>query len=405
MDLGSTVKGFLSSRFNIGLLVVLLVLGVAILAVPTEPQDVDVGEGTVLHYFFLPGCPHCAEQEPIVRELETENPDVKFLYHDGSTQAGIQKYIELASNAGLDTAWIQTPTIFLRDKALVGVHSKEQIQDAIEECKKQCELEESQKQSPKEKEETAANFTEFELPFLGKTDLTAFSLPALAAVLGLIDGFNPCAMWVLVYLIALLIEVEDKKKMWLIVGSFILASGILYFLFMTAWLNAFLFLGYVKALTVGVGLAALGGGILSVKDYITSRGEKLECKVETEKGHKKTMKRIQEIVAQPLSIPIILAIIALAFVVNSVEFVCSSAIPAIFTQILALSNISTLERYLYILLYDVFFMLDDLIIFSMAAFAVSSSFGEKYARYCKIIGGVLLVGLGLMLLFAPNLMM
>jgi len=403
MNLISPVKGFLASRFNVGLIVVLLVLGAALLAMPAEPQDFDDSEGVVLHYFSLPGCPHCAEQEPIVRELEQEMPEVKFLYHDGSTQAGVQKYIELASAAGLDTAWIQTPTIFLKDVALVGVHSKEEIRAAIIECQKKCEMKQSETQI-RESQETIANFTEFELPFLGKTNLTEFSLPALAAVLGLIDGFNPCAMWVLVYLIALLIEVEDKKKMWLIVGSFILTSGILYFLFMTAWLNAFLFLGYIKALTVGVGLAALGGGTLSVKQYISAKG-KLECKVETKESHKSMMKRVQDIVAQPLSIPIVLAIIALAFVVNSVEFVCSSAIPAIFTQILALSNISTIERYLYILLYDVFFMLDDLIIFSMAAFAVSSSFGEKYAKYCKLLGGILLVGLGLMLLFAPEMMM
>jgi len=210
-------------------------------------------------------------------------------------------------------------------------------------------------------------------------------------------------MWVLVYLIALLINVGDKKKIWVIVGSFVLASGLLYFLFMTAWLNVFLLLGYIKTVTVIIGLVALGGGILSLKEYLTTKGA-LTCKVGDEKSHEKTMGKMQEIIAKPLSIAVIFAIFALAFVVNSVEFVCSAAIPAVFTQILALSNISTLAQYSYILLYVLFFMLDDLIIFGLAAFAVNSSFGEKYSKYCKALGGIILVLLGILLLFAPHLL-
>ena len=103
-------------------------------------------------------------------------------------------------------------------------------------------------------ERIKSGLAEFELPFLGRTDLTAISIPVLAIVLGLIDGFNPCAMWVLVYLISLILSVNDRKKIWLIVGSFVFASGVLYFLFMTAWLNAFLLIGYFRPLTIIIGL-------------------------------------------------------------------------------------------------------------------------------------------------------
>lgn len=231
----------------------------------------------------------------------------------------------------------------------------------------------------------------------------SFSLPALAVVLGLVDGFNPCAMWVLVYLIAVIVNLDDRKKIWTIVGSFVLASGILYFLFMAAWLNAFLLLGYVRLLTIAIGLVALGGGILSVREYLATKGA-LTCKVGDEGSHKRTISRIEEIIAQPLSMGVLFAVIALAFVVNSIEFVCSAAIPAVFTQILALSSLSTLQHYAYIALYDFFFMLDDMIIFGMAAFAVSGGVGDRYARYCKALGGAILVVLGLLLLFAPHLL-
>jgi putative Mn2+ efflux pump MntP len=151
-----------------------------------------------------------------------------------------------------------------------------------------------------------------------------------------------------------------------------------------------------------IGLVALGGGVISLKDYFTKKA--LTCEVGDEEAHEKTMSKIQRTISQPLSIAIIGSIVILAFIINSVEFVCSSAIPAVFTQILAISGLSTLQHYLYISLYTLFFMLDDLIIFGLAAFAISSAIGDKYAKYCKLIGGIILTILGAVMVFAPHLL-
>jgi len=399
MDIVSPVKEFLTPRFNQGLVIVLLLIGLFLVFSP-QTQEIHDETGTVVDFFYLPTCPHCAEQKPILLELQEEMPDVTFAFHDASSDAGSRLFYELASTSGLDASKLAVPTTFINEHhPLVGVHSKQEIIDTMEYCRENC----VDGSITSKSQEISTGFTEFELPFLGRTNLTEFSLPVLAIVLGLIDGFNPCAMWVLVYLIALLVNIKDKKKTWIIVGTFVLSSGILYFLFMTAWLNVFLLLGYVRILTILVGLIALGGGILSVKEYLTTKGA-LACKVGDEEAHKKTAKRVQDIITLPLSLGVLISIIILAFVVNSIEFVCSSAIPAVFTQILALSDLSGLEYYFYIALYDFFFMLDDLIIFGLAAFAVNSTFGERYAKYCKFLGGAILVLLGLILLFAPNLL-
>lgn len=116
------------------------------------------------------------------------------------------------------------------------------------------------------------------------------------------------------------------------------------------------------------------------------------------------MTKVQEIVSSPLTLGTIAGIIALAFVVNSIEFACSAAIPAIFTQVLSLSNLPTLQYYGYILLYDFCFMLDDLIIFGTAAFALTSNLGDRYAKYTRPVGGTILIILGALLLFAPHLL-
>jgi glutaredoxin len=402
MNMARTIKDFFSSKFNTYLVLVLLVLGGLAFFLTSEKTATDTtDEKLTVHFFYLPTCHHCTEQKPVYNEVKAERPDIAFLEHDASSQEGSRLFYQMAGESGIDISSLAVPTIFVGKQALVGVQSRDQILSAIDDCMNNCKGEEFQRTGATQKAETG--FSDYELPFLGRTDLTGWSLPTLAVVLGLIDGFNPCAMWVLVYLIGMLIGVKDKKRIWIIVGSFVLASGILYFLFMTAWLNIFLLLGYIKILTIIIGLVALGGGILSLKEYITTKGA-LTCKVGDEESHEKTMKRIDRIITQPLSWAIILSMIGLAFVINSVEFACSAAIPAVFTQILSLSGLSAAQHYAYIGLYVLFFMLDDLIIFGMAAFALGSSFGERYAKYCKLLGGIIMTMLGLIMLFAPHLL-
>jgi glutaredoxin len=399
--LKSTLKEFFSSKFNVYLTLILIILGGLSFYYTSDFSTNDVIDSEIsIHFFYLPTCPHCSEQKPIYYELKEERTDIQFYEHDASSKEGSQLFYQMANDAGLDTSKLGVPTIFVNHHALVGVQSKENILNAVDTCLNECKGEEFQKEEFQQVETSYANY---ELPFLGRTDLTKWSLPSLAIILGLIDGFNPCAMWVLVYLIGLLIGINDKRKIWIIVGSFLFASGTLYFLFMTAWINVFLLLGYIQILTILIGLVALGGGILSVKEYIETKGA-LVCKVESPDSHKKMMSKVKNIVNEPITWGLIISIIGLAFVINSVEFACSAAIPAVFTQILALSSIGIFKTYLYIGLYTLFFMLDDLIIFGMAAFAIGSSLGEKYSKFCRLFGGILMFGLGLIMLFAPHLL-
>ncbi len=380
-------KNFFKSDFNKWLVAVLLLVGFFLIFISPSCDEIPE-DGITVKFFYSPSCKFCAAQKEINSELMQEFPEVNFVYFDVSTQCGSTKFNEYSDSLGVEPRG-RVPLTIIGESYFVGVIEKEHLASAIKG--------EVENYSPEEKE---SKFV-FEIPFLGKTDLRTVSLPLLAAILGLIDDFNPCAMWVLVYLIGLVMSLNDKKRLWLIVGSFVFASGALYFLFMAAWLNAFLLIGYVRPVTIFIGLAALGGGILSVKEFIETKGA-LECKITGVEERQKTMGKMKELISSPLSIATVGGIIALAFVVNSIEFACSSAIPAVFTQVLAINNLSFWEHYGYIFVYDVFFMLDDLIIFSLAAFAISGSVGEKYAKYCKIIGGILMVAIGVILLFAPQ---
>ena len=242
------------------------------------------------------------------------------------------------------------------------------------------------------------------IPFTDITlDLKNTSLFLAALVIGLLDGFNPCAMWVLIYLITLVSGLKNKAKMWFIVGTFLLASGILYFFILAGWLNLFAIIGYSQWIIFLVGAFAIWTGLYALHDFYKSGG-KIECKVGDIKSRKKTMNKIKDIVHSPITIASVIATIALAFAVNSIEFVCSAGLPAMFTQLLAISDISVISQYLYILTYVFAFMFDDLLIFSLALFAINSPLIEKYSGLSKLIGGIIMIAIGIILLFFPGLL-
>jgi hypothetical protein len=204
-------------------------------------------------------------------------------------------------------------------------------------------------------------------------------------------------MWVLIYLISLIAGLQERAKIWWLVGTFVLASGVLYFLLMTAWLNTFLIIGYVRPLTQFIALAAIGFGIDHIYELVWNRGVAV-CEVGDIEQRQRTMHRIRDIVAAPVGIASLALMTGLAFAINSVEFLCSAALPAMYTHLLALMNLSSVAYYGYVALYVLFFMLDDLVIFGLAAFAVQGVIATRYAAVSRAAGGVVLLGLGLWML-------
>jgi len=385
--LTSFLKNTFQDRFKRYLIISLIILGIVIGF--TSQGTAGTGEGFEVHFFHLPGCSSCEEQEPFNKKLENTY-SINITAHDATTPQGHALLSEKLAELGIEYE-PEFPITIFGNQVLGGWESEETTGRAIEGALKQCLAGECP--PPTGKEPTH----KINLPLIGEIDPTDYSLPALAVILGFVDGFNPCAMWVLVYLISIIATLRDRKRIWLIVGSFVLASGVLYFLFMTAWLNVFLLIGYVRPVTIVIGLVALGGGILQIREVIETKGA-IVCKVTDEESRKKTMTRIQEIVSSPITLGTIVGIIALAFTVNSVEFACSFGIPAVFTRVLSLTSLTTFQYYGYILLYVFIFMLDDLVIFGTAAFALTSSLGDRYAKYTRPVGGTILIILAALLL-------
>lgn len=361
-------------------------------------------EKSDVHVFIHPQCGHCHKELAWFKDINIEKkfPHINLVIHDITTPGKGDLMQFYGKSFGIESRYLGTPLLVYGDQYVMGFGSaKTTGQDIL----KLLDPNKDDKTAPSsvsfkgEKEELKESIT---LPIFGEVSLVKTSIPLLAIILGTVDGFNPCAMWVLVFLISIIAELNDRRKIYTLIGTFLMASGILYFLFMTAWLNLFLFVGYVKAITLAIGLSALYFGFTSIYDYIKSGGQ-AECHVDFQ-SQSKTKSKIKTLVSAPLTIATFSGIVLLAFAVNSIEFVCSSALPAIFTQVLTLADISMFSYYMYILLYVLFFMIDDLIIFMFAAFAIEKFAGDKYAGYCKVIGGVILIALGIFMTFFPNLL-
>lgn len=246
----------------------------------------------------------------------------------------------------------------------------------------------------------------FDLPFLGVVDLQTLSLFTLSAVLGVIDGFNPCAMWVLITFLTLLSQAGSKKKMIFLASVFIVAEAVMYNLILNVWYKTWDFVALDQFVTPLVGLLSLGGASFFLWRWYKNKDAALVCDITDLDTQAKTIGKFQAIIKQPITIASIAAILVIAFSVNVIEFACSIGIPQAYTKILEINMLTALERQWYILVYTAGYMVDDFIVFGLAIWGYSKlqSHGGKYAQLSLLIGGILMLILGLIMIINPSLL-
>lgn len=255
-------------------------------------------------------------------------------------------------------------------------------------------------------EPCASEETPLTIPVLGEINPQTISLSGMAIALGFVDGFNPCAMWVLLTFLLILSQLGSKRKMIEIAGLFIIAEAVMYFLILNVWYQTWDFIALDSIVTPLVGLLALGSGSFFVYKYYSSRGKALTCDVTSVEHQSKVESRIRELATKPLTLAVALAVIGLAFSVNVIEFACSIGIPQAFTKVLELNNLSFVEYQGYTLLYTLFYMADDFIVFGLAIWGYSRFYavGQKYSRYATLVAGILMLALGTLLVFFPDIL-
>lgn len=371
------------------LLLFLLLLISPIFAVGNVIAPSPISSETVdMYLFWSYGCPHCENEKIFLETLNEKYSNLNIhMFEVSRNRDNLDLMLRMANN--LNTSVSGVPFTIVGGKYFKGWIDSDTTGKAIEEAILEIET---------------SNGDTIDLPFFGEIDVKTFSLPVLTIIIAALDGFNPCAMWVFLFLITLLLGIEDRWKRWLFGAVFIGASAFVYFIIMTAWLNLFIYVGFIWWIRLIIGLVAIGAGVYNLKEYFTN--VEGVCKVTGDEKRQKIFEKLKGIVHKEHLILAILGLIILAFAVNVVELVCSAGLPAIFTLVLSLSNLPTWQYYLYLLLYVFIFMLDDLFIFVVAMRTLEiTGVSTKYTRMSHLIGGIIIFLLGLILIFMPELIM
>ncbi len=238
------------------------------------------------------------------------------------------------------------------------------------------------------------------IPFLWKVNLKDYSLLFLATILWFVDGFNPCAMWVLIMFVSILAQTGSRKKMFQVAWVFILAEAIMYYMILNVWYKTWDFIQLDNIITPIIWIISASAGAYFVYEFFTNQNG--ECKVISWNQKKKTIDKIKLIASKPMTIGVFFLTIFIAFSVNIVEFACSIGIPQAFTKLLEMSSLWFFEKQIYILIYTLFYMIDDFIVFGIAIYAMSYlSLTTKYTRYCLLIGWIIMLILWYFFLFNP----
>ena len=355
-----------------------------------------------LHFFWTRECPRCLDALPVVHQLAQDYPWLAVRSYDLIANPALgQVYRGMAAEIGEDARAV--PGFLFCGAMLEGFDTRgrqeARLRELLETCHRQVQAGE-----PPELERALWTETEpLSLPLVGELRPDQLSLPALTLILAGFDAFNPCAFFVLLFLLSVVVHSRSRGRILLIGGVFVTISGVIYFTFMTAWLNAFLVLGEMPLITRIAGAVALAMALINIKDYfLFKRGVSLSIPDSARPG---LFRRMREL-TQADSLPWVMgATVVLAVVVNLYEILCTLGFPMIYTRILTTHDPGAVSYYIYLLAYNLIYVLPMLAIVALFAFTLGNrKLQEHEGRLLKLLSGMMMLALGLLLLLRPDLL-
>ena len=401
-----------------GLIIIVLSLFIFFpLSLKAEEHDVN------FYLFYGRECPHCEELMEWLDVYMSENKNINlYKYEVWHSDENANKFLSVCDV--LDTESASVPFLVIGEDYIVGFSSlstpedinrlfkkyeqetyRDKVGETLGVVKKSNEKEKTDLKK-EIKEQNKEQNKKFDVPILGEIDAKDVSLPFLAVVLGFVDGFNPCALWVLIFLITMLLGMKDRKKMWALGITFLVTSALVYTLFMVSWLSFALFMCKVNIIKILVGTFAVIFGVYNILRFIKSFNKDTGCDVVNDSKRKKIINKIKSIVHEKSFFVALLGVIVLAFSVNLIELMCSLGLPVVYTEVLSMNNLTIAQYAICIFIYILFYLLDDLIIFIIAMKTLKiKAISNKYLKYSHLIGGLIMLALGILMIYKPEWLM
>ena len=345
-----------------------------------------------LEAYWSQHCPHCLQALPRIRAIAAERPWLQLdAVEITARPEDLERFVRRMQALGSEARSV--PTLIYCDRIETGWDDRPDAEAGFIARLEAC----ADATAPP----APAGEHALSLPLLGEVDPARWSLPVLTVVLAALDAFNPCAFFVLLFLLSLLAHQPQRGRM-LIVGSvFVACSGLMYLAFMAAWLNLFLMVGALPWITALAGGLALLVGLLNLKDYIAfHRGISLSI---SEAGQAAIFRRMRRLMQAERLPAMLSATVLLALAANSYELLCTAGFPMAFTRLLTLRAQSTTAHYLYLLLYNLIYVLPLIaIVLAFVRTLGARKLEAHEGRLLKLLSGLMMLGLGLLLLIAPQ---
>ncbi len=367
-----------------------------------------------INFFYSRTCSHCAKEKKFLETLEEKYSEIKVnkLLVSGKENIDLLKKLYQDYNVPSE-AYGLIPITFISEKYFLGFDEK--IGQEIENCILKLIREDSQEpceqgEKPGEGTLTLVDLNEkVNLPIIGEIDIEKYSLPTLAILLGALDGFNVCSLGALVLILGLVLALRSRKKTLIFGGLFILTTAIVYGLLILLWYKIFSFLGsYLRIMEILIGLLGIGGGIYFLRQFIKFKKYGPMCEVGLGKGiMSKFSAKLQKTLKESGNVFLLIgAIILFASIITIMEFPCSAAVPVIFAGVLSEASLSTFSYLFYIALFVLFYMLDEIIVFLIALFAMKVWFASNKAMIWIILTeSIILFLLGFYYLFGFSILL
>ena len=352
-------------------------------AATASPDAAEPGQAQVLEVFVRSDCPHCADAKAYLPTLAAQHPGLEIRYRAVDQDPEARR--DLYQHARASGSWPPgVPTFVFDGRVLTGFADSRSTAPLL---------------AALVAGDPASSGIDSDV--LGTLSVASLGLPLFTLAVGLLDGFNPCAMWVLLFLLSMLVRLQSRRRMALVAGTFVLASGAVYYLFMAAWLNLFLLIGLTAWLRFGLAGLALLIAAVNIKDAVRpGAGPSLSIPEAAKPGLYRRMRKVINSDTLLLSLP---AVALLAIVVNFVELLCTAGFPALYTAILTQQELTPMAYYGYLGLYILGYIADDTLMVAVAVIALGNrKLSARGGRWLKLLSGLVMLGLGMVMLLQPH---
>jgi cytochrome c biogenesis protein CcdA/glutaredoxin len=354
----------------------------------------DGSAPVTLVLFHGDGCPHCAAEREFLQELAGRHPDLVIeQYEVWYDEANRAKLDETAERLGFEATGV--PVTVIGERVWIGFDDAKA--EAIEQT-----VEAALAGDSKALEPTAS--TSMEVPFLGTVDLGGTSLLVSTLVIGFVDGVNPCSLWVLSVLLAIVLHSGSRGRVILVGSTFLFVTTAMYALYIVGFYSALDYVGEMVWIRLGLAAIAITFGVLQLKDGLyPGHGPSLSISAEHKPG---LYKKMRGVAAADRGLPAVIAgTVALAVGVSLLETPCTAGLPLLWTGLLSEQGVSTGAAAGLFAIYMTVFLLDELIVFAVAVFTLrAAKLQERHGRLLKLIAGSVLLTLGVTMLVAPQAM-